>query len=226
MKKIAFIGILFAYINYHMYGIFTQDESMKFATISIIALGFLFGIFQLKANHDWNRRSTALLETEKNKDKYLEALSYLYSLDSLDIEHRKDAYSVNEIHQAICELKEDGKTLKPKNRDTDEYDMTDTGKAIKKHLFDVFNYYEFLSTGVNNGVFDEKIVKDLQKSIMIRFYDLFKDYIIHHRNNHSKGAEIMKQYFLMIERWKHQDVSLFQKLKNFKNKLTRGNVDI
>lgn len=193
---------------------FTFEEEVKFATLSVIGLGFLFGIFQLIANHDWNRRNAALLETEKNKDRYLESLKYLYSVDCLGIEHRTYAYSVEEIHKCFCVLDNTNIKLLPKNTSTNEYEMTEDGKKIRQNLFNVLNYFEFLAAGVNHKVFDENIIKDLQYSIMMRFYTLFIEYIKHYRDAHSRGSRVSEQYITLIEKWEEDKKKTWRKVQN------------
>ncbi len=202
MYKIVFISLVILLGNIFMISYFETSEAIKFASMSILALGFMFGIHQLKANQDWNRRSTALLEIEKNSPKYFKALrSLMYDRTELKLENRKEAYSADEIHKFICEIDTNGHfQIKPETSNI--YILTNEGINIRNEIFEILNFFEYISTGVNNGIMDEQVVKDLQYNSMVKFWMLFGDYIKHYRKKHTNGKQTMVQFEMLITKWK------------------------
>ncbi len=55
------------------------------------------------------------------------------------------------------------------------------GKFLNKSLHSFLSEYEYLATGVNNNIFEIKIVDDLMGSPVIRAYETFSLYISHLR---------------------------------------------
>ena len=201
MKKIAIVSIIVLLYDLYFASLNTFEDTKSIATLSIVSLGFLFSIFQLRANHDWNRRNIALLEIEKNSPKYFKALrSLTYDRTSLKLEHRKEAYSPDEIHSFICE-KDDNGNFKIKPGTSDMYILTEEGIQIRNEIFEILNFFEYISTGVNNAIMDEKVVKDLQYNSMVKIWTLFGDYVKHYRKKHTNGKQTMVQYENLIKKW-------------------------
>ena len=201
MYKIILLGAIILFTNIFLSSYLNFEESVKFASLSILSIGFLFGIHQLRANQDWNRRSTALLEIEKHSPKYFKALrSLTYERTELKLEQRKEAYSPDEIHKIICEM-DDENNFKINPGTSDTYILTKDGIEIRAEIFEILNFFEYVSTGVNNAIMDEKVVKDLQYNSMIKFWTLFGDYIKHYRKKHTNGKQTMVQYEKLVMKW-------------------------
>lgn len=194
MYKVIFwisaIGVIGTDIYiYKNMGLETADLITTYA-LSIAILGIFVTFYQLKANHEWNRRHVAMIEADRSRDKYTAAVKELNS--SLDYREREDSYSLKEIHGFICE--NDDHTKNP--------DLTEDGKAIKHNIFVILNYYEYLAVGIKNKVFDEKTIKQLLKGALIKANKLFGEYAQHVRDKHNKKNK--KQFIEMkklAEKW-------------------------
>ena len=75
------------------------------------------------------------------------------------------------------------------------------------------------------GIIEEKIIKDLHYSIMVRFYNLFITYLLHNREVHSKGAKILEQYIILIKNWKKEEKDLWSRTKEQFSSNKRENAD-
>src|SRR5438105_9381882 len=69
--------------------------------------------------------------------------------------------------------------------------------AIMKTL----NNYEFLATGIRNGAFDEKILKRMQYSILVRDWNALCPFINELRNQ-KKVSTIFQEFEWLGKRWK------------------------
>ena len=77
------------------------------------------------------------------------------------------------------------------NRESPEY------QAIMKTL----NNYEFLAIGIRTGAFDEKILKEMYYSILIRDWDALNPFVNELRNQ-VKVSTIFQEFEWLGKRWK------------------------
>lgn len=182
----------------------SADKAIQVQSLAnlVIAIGVFFTFMQLKhnkeelkSNHDWNRRQLALTELIKHRKDVTEAIKLLNS--NIDYRERKNAYSLNEIHKHLCDNESfDGNILK----------MTDTGKEIKHNIFVILNYYEYLCIGIENGVFDEPIIKDSIKGALIKANKLFGEYIQHLRTDrHTNNKNLFIKQELIARDWSKEN---------------------
>lgn len=169
--------------------------SIFVSTIALI-VSFKSGKKQLHANHEWNRRQLALTEVVKNREHASQAIVALN--DSLNYREQKDAYSLKEIHKALCN--EEDHTKNPP--------LTDSGKTIKHNIFIILNYYEYLAIGINRQIFDEETIKISVKGAMIKANKLFGEYIQHLRSEkHTSNKNLFINLETISEKWKNENAS-------------------
>jgi hypothetical protein len=167
---------------------------------SIGAIGAAIAFYQLKANHNWNRKHSALIEAEKNREKYTEAVKKLNK--SLNYREQEESYSLKDIHRYICD--NDDHTKNP--------NLTEEGKKIKHNIFIILNHYEYLAVGVKNKIFDEETLKDLIRGGLIKANKLFGEYADHLRNKHSKNKNQFIEMKRLAEKWEKK--SIFEKFRD------------
>ena len=148
---------------------------LALTNIVLLIVGFIFAYLQLRGaraeirtlnvhhadNHDWNRRHAAQ-----------EALrNYNYSLlssplqTSFDYLNSLDSIPVSQIEDKFSE-------------NTD----------LQSDLHQLLNYYEALARGINQGIFDEDVVKSARRNAMVRCERSFRNYIEKRRQNVSPRA--------------------------------------
>ena len=179
-----------------------EASSALLVFLSLCAL--VFGWRQLKANHDWNRRSLTMTHLQEQIEKLRE---YRLKLDELTtknqiIDHHGkyisfsdrvnyffykkhegevSGVSPDEIHEWICEKdaeKIDGKICK----------MSETGEQIFHYILLIINTYEEIATGVKHKIYDKVLVLDLMKSVIYKNYQFFEMYIKHRRKYHDNST--------------------------------------
>lgn len=71
---------------------------------------------------------------------------------------------------------------------------------LKAVFRDILNHYEFVSAGLRNGDFDEKLIKDSEKSTYISLFECCEDYIWSLRNNRDRMS-IYEHLEWLHHRW-------------------------
>ena len=108
--------------------------------------------------------------------------------------------SVNEIHQAICEIDHKTKKLKSSNDSETTYLLAKDGPKYntRRAIINVLNAYEYLATGVLHQVFDRDLIKDLYGYVLIKGYNNFKDYIRHYNGLFSPDKKDIWENFVTL----------------------------
>ena len=181
------------------------SDTINLFIVSATTLTALVAFYQLKANHEWNRRHSAMVEAEKSRDKYVKAVKELNK--SLNYREQEDSYSLKEIHKYLCD----------NENHTENPPITDNGKKIKHNIFVILNYYEYLAVGIKNQVFDEKTIKELTKGSLIKSNTLFGEYIQHLREKHTKNKNQFIEMEKLAVKW--------QKKPWYKSESKRGTSD-
>lgn len=161
---------------------------IAFAASIVAGVGVYAAFKQLKANHDWNRRNAAMVEVMKTREQVIKALEKIDKHLKYTERDKNSPFSIDEIHAEICETK-NGKL-----------ELTENGTELKRNIKIVLAQYEYLATGIQNKVFDEKTVADIVEGPMIRAFELFKPYIKHLRELH-KSKEIYIELEKVVDRW-------------------------
>lgn len=159
---------------------------------------------QLKANHDWNRRS---FTTSFMKDIVNELSSTRKKLDELTcpstkkiIKDGKEEY-INfstwreanmkllptVLHEWVCEHKTDdqGSYKRVSKADKEPCITTQEREEIVINILHIINIYEQIGSALKNNVFDQEIIIDLMKNPIKSNYELFEEYIKHRQDIHG-----------------------------------------
>lgn len=126
-----------------------------------------------KDNHDWNRRiaSQNAINSFRNQNKTKELRE---SLGQIDI---NDAIPLDTIISKF---------------ETDTY--------LQGYIHSVLNTFEGYSRGVNQGIYDEEVIRTALMGTMIRYYNCFRPYIVYVRK--KRNPELFSEYEGLINIWK------------------------
>lgn len=192
-----FIGViiiadmLFFYF-YKKMGLSIQDF-LTIISISILIITALIAFYQLKANHEWNRRHSALSQMIQLRP--ILSRSIIFLNKNISYTELNNTLSLNEIHHTLCDG--DDHTKNP--------DITEQGKQIKHHIFIILNHYEFLAIGVKNNVYDECLIKNSIRGSLIKAYNVFCQYIEHLRTEkHSNNKNLFIELERLANKWKDE----------------------
>lgn len=174
--------------NFEIYSL-----NLACANIALLIIGFCFAYLQLKAAsreihalnqhhsdyHDWHRRHATQ-----------EALRYYnYSLlssplqTSFDYLNSAESISVTQIEERFKE-----------------------NPNLLSDLHQLLNSYEALARGVNQGIFDEDVLKSARRNAMVRCERSFRNYIEMRRQNISPRAWIEFSY--ITQKWSSEITSV------------------
>lgn len=104
--------------------------------------------------------------------------------------------------------------------------MNGEDEELRAHFRDILNHYEFVSAGMRNGDFDEKLLKDSEKSTYIALYKCCEPYIWSLRNSRNRMS-IYEHLEWVHLRWETKKPGKFAKFlewlrgKPFYGKLER-----
>lgn len=77
--------------------------------------------------------------------------------------------------------------------------------GIADQIYNLINYYETWSVGIDNGALDEDILKDWWKTTYVRDWNIYKPFIKGHRReqNHPKA---FRKFQMLAEKWESESV--------------------
>lgn len=131
---------------------------------------------------------------------------------------QKENYDWNkriEAQKAVCqivEIREDVKKIKKsfgyenKKDETISYDVAK--KILKENpdveysLYILLNFFENLTRGIKQGIYDEEVVKVALKGTMIDAYNYFKNYIKKHRKSRENDL-LYKEFECVVLEWEN-----------------------
>lgn len=190
--------------------IYQRDLLEKGLKVSIFLLsieGIMFGLLQLSANHDWNRRSLTATKLQEYVDKIkdiryeLDLLTtdneiikyngkYISFTDRINFFNAKDTNArgldSQEFHNWVGEKDDKGNfvcIIDQKGNKTIK--TTKNGSLLIHYVTKIINTYESIAINVEYKIFDGDIVEDYLKSSIVKNYKFFEDYIKHQRNEHN-----------------------------------------
>ena len=154
---------------------------------------------QLKANHDWNRRSFTInymstcieqIQTLRKELNKLTSEVHIRGneeniLSFSDRFIRGNALTETEIHDWICEWDSIKNEFIKEKADGETFKLTKKGDKIRISLIKLINTYETIGSALKNKVLDEEVVESLMKGPIIANYRFFNLYIEHMRNKHG-----------------------------------------
>lgn len=143
----------------------------------VTAFAIFFAAYQFKATHDWNRRHLAIVEAKNTREALSEDIILLDKTFNYIGRRKHQAISVSDIHKGMCECTPEG-SLKYTDGKL-KLDHAGGGEKVDRSLSRFLGAFEYLSTGIRQGVFDEEVVYKLYGGPLIRAAGIFSDYIKH-----------------------------------------------
>ncbi len=148
---------------------------------SLVMLFMAFTVYQSikihKDNNDWNRRKAAQDALSIIRDR-VPNLKTFYNVFDFNNFNPFEEIKLADINNKITGM-----------------------KGLEDTLIDYLNYYEYLCSGIRQGVFDEKIIREAKRSKMIREYHRFSSYIKNRRRTISPNAWV--EFEIIVNRWKN-----------------------
>lgn len=157
-----------------------DTTTIPIITLIVIIIGAIMGIYQLcliskqiKAQHDWNRRSTSL--------------NFSFSDDP----HIREIRSKLDEHLNIMSRRQGEISL-------EDIDNLSEGQYphIRTDIQFMLGRLEMMCIAMNNYVADEQVCKDMLKGVVILYYRFFSQYIEDTRvsRNNQKIYENLESY--------------------------------
>lgn len=130
---------------------------------------------QHEDNHDWNRRESAQQAVREYREiqSMIEAVSHHF-----DYQNRTEGIPLSEFKEKFSK----DRTLQPK-------------------VNTVLNYFEGLARGVNQGIYDEGVIKGSFRGQMSRVFDSFQ-YFISDRRKYLNNSQIWVDIENLSCKWK------------------------
>ncbi|MDD3468094.1 MAG: hypothetical protein PHE67_13175 [Campylobacterales bacterium] len=193
--------------------------------VSAVAVGvaIYFNRKQLKANHDWNRRS---FTTSFMKDIVNELSSTRKKLDELTCPSEKKVIKdasgefinfstwreantklmPNVLHEWVCNNKEQDESEYKRVAKADKTPCITTREKeeIVINILHIVNLYEQIGSALKNNVLDEEIILDLMKNPIKSNYELFADYIKHRQDVHG-DINLGKSFLWAYEKLNYEE---------------------
>ncbi|WP_428687842.1 DUF4760 domain-containing protein [Roseibium sp.] len=103
--------------------------------------------------------------------------------------------------------------------------MNGENEELRAHFRDILNHYEFVSAGMRNGDFDERLLKDSEKSTYIALYKCCEPYIWSLRNNRNRMS-IYEHLEWVHSRWETNKPNKFVRaIERVRDKPFYGKLD-
>lgn len=141
---------------------------------------------QLEANHDWNRRQLAATETNKVLSEITVILNSIDPIIQYTERKISHPYSLEDIHKYFC--KKDTNDHFIKSTDGRSLIIDEDKRYIRTGLVNILNKYDYLAGGILKQVFDETVVKNYTRGIIIKVFNVLKPYIIHLREFYNRPS--------------------------------------
>jgi hypothetical protein len=158
-------------------GIMSLSHGISIFGNYVTAFAIFFAAYQFKANHDWNRRQLAITEAKNIREEAVKNTLLLDKKFHYISRKKHEKIDVDTIHKAMCELNPNG-SLKYYGRNL-KIDHANGGDEVDKALSHLIGAFEYLSTGIRQGIFDEEVIYRLYGGPLMRAAGIFDDYITH-----------------------------------------------
>lgn len=131
------------------------------------------------------------------------------------INRGKRPVSVKEVHVRICKLKAGCENKPVDNRTEDDLEVDKNGGVDRKCFFldtgvgaevyyalsTLLNNYEFIAVGIDERVFDDRIVKELLRGNIIKAYKVFEQYIEHVCEEMTKSQKTWEHFRTLAQNY-------------------------
>ncbi len=179
-------------------------------SVTVLGHGFtvlavLFAGFQIKAEHDWNRRQLAFTTAKEIREASVPYIGKLEEIFGMSNRRKHEKLTVDEIHKEVCKTDDSGKYIYKNGKlilDT-EGEGTEISAAITHYL----GSFEHLACGIRQGVLDEEVIYSLYGGPLIRAGRLFEDYIEHVNTDMFPGrrGRIYRNLILIQEKFEERE---------------------
>ncbi len=209
------------------------DKSLKISILILSIEGIMFGLLQLSANHDWNRRSLTAIKLQEYIDKIKDIRQELDNLTSqneiikydgryISFTDRINFFNAKSTNARGLDSNEFHNWVGEKDPETNQFvcivdqkgnktiKTTPNGSLIIHYVTKIINTYESIAINVKYQIFDSDIVEDYLRSSIIKNYKFFENYIKHQRDEHDSPnfavilEEICKVYEGVIEKFEQK----------------------
>ena len=178
-------------------------DLVKLLFASMILEGFALTYYQLKANHEWEKRKLAITESIRVSNLVLELMGKIDQ--EIQYSERKlvDVYIVDDIHKMFCCLKDDG-SLADRDSSSGKLRIRPDKRSVRSGILETLNLYDYLSDGILNNVFDEEAIKSGSKGQMTKAYKVFETYIQHLRETNNRPT-LYVALETIVKKWEDED---------------------
>jgi len=155
----------------------------------LTALGLLFTVKTLKANHDWNRRNyaTNLVAEWNNK-----TFAHRKAIECL----KPGLVDLNKQREPIEITKMDASTIYcSKPTDTQDWEL-------RFHFIELLNHFEAIAVAYRNGVGDRIIIEESLGNSLIRWHEILVNFI--KTVNEHRGYEAWEPYTNLVNYWERK----------------------
>ena len=182
------------------------NEKIQILFASLIVISFLLVIYQVDTQIDWNRRqftSTDLKQFISDNSNARAELNELMNYSSRIHRENEKPFTVEEIHNLICEYDEETKDFKKMKNDINgPCIMTENGKKIRRNMIRILNNFEQIASNIFHGSYDEDISKNLLYKSVIQNYKLYHIYIEHLRGpKHYNDKHALENFEWLANKW-------------------------
>ena len=167
---------------YHFKMLTSPADLISYFGFTATSMTVIFAGFQIRAEHDWNRRHAAMIAAYEIKKQLREDTLILDPPFNIIRRKPTDTIKVTCIHNNICKKGTNGK-LERDEEDKLVIDHENKAGEIRNSIINTLNESEYIAAGVIDGVFDEDIIYKLTAGIIINNYYIFKEYIDHLNND-------------------------------------------
>jgi len=154
-------------------------------TMIIVGAGLFYTGYQIKLsrlfhrdNHDWNRR----IESQKALVHYNTTVMSTKLNEMFDFMNINKSIPLDKIMSEIEKSKE-------------------TQNLIHRYL----NIYEGYARGIIQGIYDEELIKNARRGVMVKTYLRFKEYIEFRKQ--QWGPTAWKELESMANKWNHESTN-------------------
>jgi len=189
-------------------------------SVGIAAAQFRFNRKQVEKANLWNKKQLAITQMHNSRKIIKQAIADLHGY--FEVLERKNPYELYEIHDIFGvklndgsfvfhseQTQEDIKKLPKQQPEPDKYRAVQfredvNGRKVKDTLLIYLGEFEYLCSGINNDVFDEKTIETLLDRSIVRAYDLFQHYINHLRDTSQHGEKIYKELEIVANKFRNR----------------------
>lgn len=173
--------------------LFQSSLEQRASSLVVVFTGgsVVIGIFYAILNYEINYNSYQLFLQQERKISAYQAVTEWRS--DFVVQQLRRAGQFYEKHQHLIQ----------ENRFKEFSKLLDGNDDARAALLSVFNFWECVALGVNEGIHDEQLIKNYFRGILLSFYNDYEVYISFKRKVNSNPA-IWIQFTMLAERWRNE----------------------